>query len=221
MSRWRPDARERLERAALELFAEQGFAATTVPQITARAGLTTRTFFRHYADKREVLFAGEHELPELARRMIAEAPPAADPLGLIVGALRTVADTWFEGRRDEVRRRREIVRSDPGLGERELRKRAGICEAISAGFRERGVPAMTAALLAETGVTLLHVSIQQWLDQDGDRPLGHFAEEALAALRAVLHVPDPAVTATGMSAAATLTGGSTVRSGRPRERPRA
>jgi len=221
VSRWRPDARERLEHAALELFAEQGFAATTVPQITARAGLTTRTFFRHYADKREVLFAGERELPELARRMIAEAPPAADPLALIVGALRTAADTWFEGRRDEVRRRCEIVRSDPGLGERELRERAGIREAISTGFRERGVPAMTAALLAETGVTLLHVSIQQWLGQDDDRPLWHFAEAALAALRAAPHVPDTAVTATGMSAAATLTGVSTVRSGRPRERPRA
>jgi AcrR family transcriptional regulator len=190
VSRWRPDARERLERAALELFAEQGFAATTVPQITERAGLTTRTFFRHYADKREVLFAGENELPAMARRMIAEAPAAADPLTLIVGALRTVAETRFEGRRADLRQRREIVRSDPGLGERELRKRASICEAISEGFRERGIPPMTARLLAETSATLLFVSIQQWLDQDGDRPLLAFAEEALASLQAVLKVPD-------------------------------
>jgi AcrR family transcriptional regulator len=189
VSRWRPDARERLERAALELFAEQGFAATTVPQITARAGLTTRTFFRHYADKREVLFAGENELPMMARRMVVEAPAEVEPLALIVGALQTVVETRFEGRRADLRQRREIVRSDPGLGERELRKRAGICEAIGEGFRERGVPAMTAALLAETGVTLLFVSIQQWLDQDGDRPLRHFTAEALASLRAALQVP--------------------------------
>jgi AcrR family transcriptional regulator len=193
VNRWRPDARERLEHAALELFAEQGFAATTVPQITERAGLTTRTFFRHYADKREVLFAGENELPAMARRMIAEAPAEADPLALIIGALRTVAETRFEGRRADLWQRREIVRSDPGLGERELRKRAGICEAIGEGFRERGVPAMTAAMLAETGVALLFVSVQQWLDQDGDRPLLHFAEEAMASLRAALKVPGAGV----------------------------
>ncbi|MFI5929064.1 TetR/AcrR family transcriptional regulator [Micromonospora sp. NPDC051543] len=190
MSRWRPDARERLEQAALELFAEQGFAATTVPQIAERAGLTTRTFFRHYTDKREVLFAGESELPAMARRMIAEAPADVDPLALIVAALETVAPARFEGRRADLRQRREIVRSDPGLGERELRKRAGICEAISEGFRERGVPPMTAALLAETGVTLLSVSLQQWLDQDGDElPLRHFLTEALVSLRKALEVP--------------------------------
>jgi AcrR family transcriptional regulator len=189
VSRWRPDARERLEHAALELFAEQGFAATTVPQITERAGLTTRTFFRHYADKREVLFAGEKELPAMARRMIAEAPPGADPLTLIVGALRAVAETRFEGRRADLRQRREIVRSDPGLGERDLRKRASLCDAIAQGFRDRGVPAMTAALLAETSVTLLFVSIQQWLDEDGDRPLRDFTDEALASLQAVLTLP--------------------------------
>jgi AcrR family transcriptional regulator len=194
VSRWRPDARERLERAALELFAEQGFAATTVPQITERAGLTTRTFFRHYADKREVLFAGEGELPAMARRMIVEAPAGIDPLTLIIGGLRTVVETRFEGRKADLRRRREIVRSDPGLGERELRKRAAICEAVGEGFRERGVPAMTAALLAETVSTLLFVSIQQWLDQDGDRPLLHFAEEALESLRASLKVPGAGVT---------------------------
>lgn len=89
MSRWQPGARERLERAALELFVEQGFAATTVPGITARAGLTTRTFFRHYADKREVLFAGD-DAPALAARLIAEAPAAMDPMTLITEGLRAI-----------------------------------------------------------------------------------------------------------------------------------
>src|SRR3954470_10900165 len=100
MSRWRPDARERLQQAAIELFAEQGFAATTVPEITARAGLTTRTFFRHFADKREELFAGD-ESAALATRMLAEAPPSLDPMTLIVEGLRTVVAPRFEGRRDE------------------------------------------------------------------------------------------------------------------------
>jgi AcrR family transcriptional regulator len=170
MGRWRPDARERLRQAAAELFAEQGFAATTVPEITARAGLTTRTFFRHFADKREVIFGGE-EIPALATRLIADAPASLDPAAVIIEGLRTVAETRFEGRRAEVRLNRKIIRSDPGLGERDLRKRADLATAMRAGFVSRGVAPSTAALLAESTVTVMFVALDEWLDQDGDRPL--------------------------------------------------
>ncbi len=156
MSRWRPDARQRLEQAAIELFSSQGFAATTVPQITARAGLTTRTFFRHFADKREVLYGGD-EIPEFAARLITDAPASLDPAMLLIGGLQTVAETRFEGRREEIRVRRDIIRSDEGLGERDLRKRADLGEAIRAGFIGRGVDARTAVLLAETAVTVVQV----------------------------------------------------------------
>lgn len=185
MGRWQPDARERLERAAVELFAEQGFAATTVPEITARAGLTTRTFFRHFADKREVIFAGD-EIPALATRMLAEAPPALDPMALIMGGLRTVAETRFAGRREELRVRREIIRSDDSLQERDLRKRAAVAEAVRAGLVARGVAPTTAALLAETCVTVLHVSLDEWLDQPGDRSLPDIMTDTLDSLRAAI-----------------------------------
>src|ERR1700761_1625975 len=148
MSRWRPDARERLEQAAVELFTEQGFAATTVPEITARAGLTTRTFFRHFADKREVIFA-DSEVPDFATRLIAEAPASLDPMTLIVLGLREVTEARFEGRRADIRVRRDIIRSDEGLQERNLRKRARLSEAIRAGLVGRGVDPVAAALLAE------------------------------------------------------------------------
>jgi AcrR family transcriptional regulator len=170
VSRWRPDARERLERAAIELFVEQGFAATTVPEITARAGLTTRTFFRHFADKREVIFAGT-EAPQYATQLIADAPASLDPLAMIVEGLRELVETRFEGRRAEIRVRREIIRSDASLQERDLRKRAALREAVRLGFIARGVDPVTAALLGETGVTLLYVSIEEWLDRDDDRGL--------------------------------------------------
>jgi AcrR family transcriptional regulator len=186
VSRWRPDARERLQQAALELFAEQGFAATTVPEITARAGLTTRTFFRHFADKREVLFADDTQIPALVAKMFAEAPPSTEPLTLIVEGLRTVAETRFEPRRPALLERRELVRSDAGLQERELRKRAALSEAIRQGFRARGVEAARAALLAETCVTLINVSMTEWLDGDDDRKLYDIILETLAALRASL-----------------------------------
>jgi AcrR family transcriptional regulator len=196
VGRWQPDARERLERAAIELFAQQGFAATTVPQITARAGLTTRTFFRHFADKREVLFGGD-EIPALATRLMAEAPPSLEPMALIVSGLKIVAETRFEGRREEIRERRAIIRSDPGLGERDLRKRAALAEAIRAGFVDRGVGTATAALVAELTVTVLYVALDEWLDSGGDRTLFEIITETFGSLQGALAFLPAATAATG------------------------
>jgi AcrR family transcriptional regulator len=185
VGRWRPDARQRLEQAAIELFSTQGFAATTVPQIAARAGLTTRTFFRHFADKREVLYGGD-EIPELATRLIAGAPASLDPAALLIGGLRTVAETRFEGRREEIRVRRAIIRSDAGLRERDLRKRADLGAAVRAGFTARGVGATTAVLLAETAVTVVQVALEEWLDRDDDRTLFEVMLETIGSLQATL-----------------------------------
>ncbi|WP_433074270.1 TetR/AcrR family transcriptional regulator [Dactylosporangium sp. CA-052675] len=186
MARWQPDARERLRQAALELFAEQGFAATTVPAITARAGLTTRTFFRHFTDKREVLFADESAIPAFAEQLMAEAPTTGEPLAMLLAGLRTVAETHFEGRKATLRQRRAIVASDPGLRERDLHKRAALAEVVREGFRARGLEPARAALLAETSVTLMYVSVAEWLDADDDRRLVDIIETALETLRAEL-----------------------------------
>lgn len=185
MARWSPDARERLECAAVELFTEQGFAATTVPEITARAGLTTRTFFRHFADKREVLFA-DAEIPDFVAGLMADAPASVEPMALIVGGLQSVAETRFDGRRDDIRARRAIVRSDDGLRERELRKRAAMSEAIRDGFVARGVASAKAALIAEISVSVLAVSMDQWLDQDTERPLFEIIRETFDSLKVLV-----------------------------------
>lgn len=197
MSRWQPDARERLERAALQLFTEQGFAATTVPQITQRAGLTTRTFFRHFADKREVLF-GSDEMFRQAAVVIAEAPPDADPAALIIDGLTAFATAHLEGRRAEIRQRREIIRSDEGLRERELRKRDAVSEAVRDALTRRGLPAVTAAMLAGICATLFSVALQEWLDSDDDRTLASIMLDGMQALRAALgSVPGPAPASPG------------------------
>ncbi len=190
MSRWQPNARDRLERAAFELFVEQGFAETTVPQITARAGLTTRTFFRHFADKREVLFAGEEELPALVARLMADAPASLGPMMVIFQGLETFAATRFEGRREYLRTRRAVVQADEGLRERELRKFSVLSEAISRGFRDRGVDELTSILAAQIAVTVFSVGVGRWLDQDGEQPLFELVHDTLGALRSV--AADPA-----------------------------
>jgi len=141
--------RERLERAALELFTEQGFANTTVPQITARAGLTTRTFFRHFTDKREVLFAGEDDVPAYVAQLTADAPASLNPMTLIVEELQSFAAARFEGRREQLRLRRAVIQADDGLRERELRKISALADAMGTGFRDRGADSLTAALAAQ------------------------------------------------------------------------
>lgn len=173
----------------MELFAEQGFAATTVPEITARAGLTTRTFFRHFADKREVLFADDDRMPEFVASLMAQAPASAEPLTLIVEGMRTVIEERFEGRRAALRERRDLVRADEGLQERELRKRAALAGALRDVFVDRGIDSTRAALLAETGVTLVMVSVAQWLDRDDDRKLYDIVLSTLTTLRTELSAP--------------------------------
>ncbi len=189
MGRWQPNARGRLERAAVELFAEQGFAATTVPQITARAGLTTRTFFRHFADKREVLFAGDEELPALVARLVADAPAALGPMQVIAHGLEAIAATWFEGQFAYMRLRRAVIQADDGLRERELRKLDALAEAIDRGFRERGVDELTATLAAQLAVTVFDVTIGRWLDYADEQPLSALASDTLRAFRAVAAEP--------------------------------
>ena len=194
MSRWDPDARERLERAALDLFVEQGFANTTVPQITARAGLTTRTFFRHFADKREVLFAYEEDLPARIATLMAGAPAPQGPLELIAHGLKTIAGTQFEGRLAYLRTHRSVVQSDEGLRERELRKQSVLSEAITTGFLHRGLDSLRSTLAAHIAVTVFGVAITLWLDQPGSesldyQPLSIFIHDTLNALETVFADP--------------------------------
>src|SRR4051812_36473279 len=123
MSRWEPDARGRLEKAALELYADRGFDRTTVAEIARRAGLTERTFFRHYADKREVLFHGQGALADLVVGTLADAPAGLAPIDAVVGALEA-ADPFFRDRRDGARLRQGVISAHAELRERELIKLA-------------------------------------------------------------------------------------------------
>jgi AcrR family transcriptional regulator len=171
MSRWAPDAALRLESAALELFAEQGYAATTVPQITARAGLTTRTFFRHFGDKREVLFLRDREFPTVVSRLVAAAPAGLAPMDLVMHCLETVTAENFDGWRRGMIQRRAIIRSDERLRERELLKSARLAEAIERALVDHGVAVDVAALVAPFSVVLFDTALAEWLDAGGDRRL--------------------------------------------------
>ena len=190
MTRWEPDSQGRLAQAALALYSERGFEQTTVAEIAKRAGLTERTFFRHFADKREVLFAAEGELPALVARLVSEAPLALTPLALIERGLQTVAVTRFEGNLDYLRTRRAVIQADEGLRERELRKTSVLADAIRQALVDRGTDELAATLTAQLTVTVLGVSVDRWLDQDGEPPLTKLIQDTLGALRLVTGYDD-------------------------------
>lgn len=169
MGRWEPDARGRLEQAALDLFVEQGFAATTVPQIAQHAGLTTRTFFRYFADKREVLFAGEDELREQFAAIIRSAPEGLTPMQLIEFGLHAVVTQVFEPRFETLQLWRSVVATDEGLRERALRKEELTMRTAVAAFHERGVDKETSELIAQLSMVVLQGALEHWLAESTPR----------------------------------------------------
>ncbi|MEE4545140.1 TetR family transcriptional regulator [Streptomyces sp. V4-01] len=183
MSRWQPNARERLEQAAMELYGERGFEQTTVAAIAERAGLTERTFFRHYADKREVLFSGSVALQDLFTGALAGAPDTAAPIDAMAAALDTVGE-FFRDRRPYALRRQAVVTSNPNLRERELIKLASLSAALAAALHDRGVREPAASLVAEAGIAVFKIAFERWLDDPDERELTYFVRESLVELRA-------------------------------------
>lgn len=185
MARWQPDARSRLAGAALDLYEERGFEGATVAEIAERAGLTKRTFFRHFADKREVLFSGSEELERLMVEGIAAAPVADPPLDAVVAGLTATTAVFDAERRPYARRRAAIVGANPDLQERELIKMERLAGAVAAALRERGVEEPAASLAARAGVTIFHVAFGQWVAAGADEDFGTLIHRTADGLRAV------------------------------------
>jgi AcrR family transcriptional regulator len=158
----RKDVRPRLQRAALELYAERGFDRTTAADIAALAGVTERTYFRHFPDKREVLFDGETELRTALVDAVLTAPPELPPLPALLAAFLAAAPL-FERDRAVKELRHRIVASTPELQERELMKMAHLTEAITEALEQRGAPPGAASLAAACGTAVLARARLQWL----------------------------------------------------------
>jgi AcrR family transcriptional regulator len=197
MSRWEPNASERLTRAALELYRERGFDQTTVAEIAERAGLTERTFFRYFADKREVLFSGQDRLLEIYRTTIAGAPESATPIEMVAAALEAVAPV-FPALGDFSRQRYAVVAAHPELQERELLKRASLATAVAEALRQRGVTEPAASLAAESGVIAFKTAYTRWAGDPGAPDLVQLLHEAIGQLQAMA-APAPAGPVAGFS----------------------
>jgi AcrR family transcriptional regulator len=184
MGRWQPDPRGRLLKAAFELMTERGYEGTTVAEIAERAGLTERTFFRHFSDKREVLFAGSEELESRFLRGLEDAPASASAMDAVARSVE--AGSAMIEHREFSRRRQALILANPELMERERIKLARLAAAVADTLRERGVEPVAASLAAEMGVTVFRVAFERWLEQTDERSLPAVVRETFAAMRATI-----------------------------------
>ena len=182
MVRWEPGARERLQAAALELFATRGFEQVTAAEIAQSVGLTERTFFRNFGDKREVLFHGQDRFLQAFVDGVKEAPAQAAPLELIAAALRAAAAIFPDERRPYSRLRQTVIDQNPALQERELHKLAGLAATLAPAFRERGVAEPAATLAAQSAATVFGIAFAQWIRDGESRPLAEIASDVLREL---------------------------------------
>lgn len=183
MGRWEPDAGDRLRTAALELFTTKGFDQTTAAEIASAAGLTQRTFFRYFADKRDVLFQGQEEFVQAFLAGLHAAPAGAAPMQLIGAALGSAAAFFPDDRRPYSRLRQAVIDANPALQERERHKLAGLADEVAAALRCRDVAEPAATLAAESGATIFALAFSQWIRDGETRSLNALAADLLTQLR--------------------------------------
>jgi AcrR family transcriptional regulator len=184
MGRWEPNASGRLREAAMALYVERGYEQTTVADIAERAGLTARTFFRYFADKREVLFNGSVALQEQMVEALDAVPVSASPMDAVAAALDAAA-AMLGQHRDFSRQRQAVIAANGELRERELIKMAALAVALADGLRRRGVAEPDASLAAEAGIAVFRVAFARWLSEPKERKLAQVMRDSLGQLRAL------------------------------------
>ncbi len=172
--------RRHLQEAALELYREHGYDQTTAAEIAARAGVTERTFFRHFFDKREVLFDGEGELSTILVEAVRDAPSESGPWDALFGAFKASAPLLIENRALSTARRQVIATSLP-LQERELAKSVSLAQTLASALCDRGLPIASASLAAQLGMAAFGQAFGAWLDDDRADLEGLLEQTAAAA----------------------------------------
>jgi AcrR family transcriptional regulator len=182
MVRWQPGARERLQQAALELFAARGYEQTTATEIAQAVGLTERTFFRHFSDKREVLFYGQQLLTDAFLAGLDEAPIEASPTDLVVSVLRSASTFFPDERRPYSRTRQSVIDQNPALQERESHKLTTLGARLADAFRARGIDGLTADVAARAAVMAFGVAFIQWIRDGEERSFADITVDVLGEL---------------------------------------
>ncbi|MFI5912841.1 TetR family transcriptional regulator [Dactylosporangium sp. NPDC051541] len=187
MPRWEHGSLERLQRAAFELFEEQGFPATSAVQIAERAGVTTRTFFRYFGDKEEVPFADAGRLRAALVEAVRHAGDIAEPLHVVTLALAGF-DWGSLGSRESQRRRDLMIAANPELLERDLIKQQQLGDGFGDALRRRGVDPDVAELAARVGIQVFRIAYQRWVHAERDLDLRALTAAELSRLARIVPV---------------------------------
>jgi AcrR family transcriptional regulator len=180
VSRWEPGSRARLQDAALDLFQERGYSATTTAAIAERASVTDRTFYRHFKDKSEVLFGDEGRIEQL----MVDAVTASE--SSVAGALREALHALaqdFEPRRAKIVRRATVVEAIPDLAERELWKLRTWSRALAHALIERGEDTFAAGAQVEVALALFRTAFHRWAHEDAPPSLDELIQDAYTAVK--------------------------------------
>jgi AcrR family transcriptional regulator len=186
VARWEPDTRGRLLRAAVELFAERGYEATTAAQIADRANVTRTTLFRHFADKREILFQGQDELVALAADGVAAAPPASTPFEVLHAGILPLCAVHTEDRRVIRQGLASVIPASPELRERAVHKRSAVTDALHAALSDRLGDDRQAGVLADLGVRAYYDGYAAWILAEEREPLAEVVRAELDAAESAL-----------------------------------
>ena len=188
MARWIADTEVRLRQAALELFLERGFDAVTVGDIAEKTGVTERTFFRYFGDKREVLFTPEEQYhAPFLEALAGSTDPASAPMALVTAAIRGGGRLFADERRERSRARQDVIASSPALVERDAQKRTALVDALTGALRLKGVSPLAASLAAQSGAAAYHVAFVTWIADGETRPFPEILDAVFAQLKH-LHV---------------------------------
>jgi AcrR family transcriptional regulator len=186
MARWLSGTAERLQTAALELFAARGYDQTTAADIAAAVGLTERTFFRHFTDKREVLFHGQQTLADAFLAGVHDAPPDASPMQVSIGALRAALSYFPDDRRPQSRIRQSVIDVNPALQEREAHKLVGLGSTLAEALRARGVDDLAAEVAARSVIMVFGIAFGRWVSAGDERSFDDIVTDVLAELAALI-----------------------------------
>jgi AcrR family transcriptional regulator len=189
MPRWEAGAEARLTKAAYELYFERGFEDVTVAEIAARAGLTKRTFFRYFTDKREVLFSGAAAFQDAVVGAVIDAPRGVAPIDAVVSAL-AAGGTGLTELGVGARGRQRLIKTSADLQEREMIKMAALTGAIGGALQLRKVPESAASLTAQAGVAVFQTAFERWAGREGSVDFSHLIYEALDELRSAIRPAD-------------------------------
>ncbi|MCX4717194.1 TetR/AcrR family transcriptional regulator [Streptomyces virginiae] len=181
--RKKAQTRRTIQEQALRLFLDQGYQNTTVEEISAAAGVSHMTFFRHFPTKEAVVESDDYD--PLIARLIKERPPHEDSLTAVCNALSQGLETVYATGKDALLIRTRLIFETPALRARTWDNQYATQRLFAEALRSRN-PAesdISTRVVAAAALGAVTTALAAWVQSDGALDLPALADEAFRALR--------------------------------------